>query len=188
MSKKLLVMALVITLAGAGMAYGAWVSTDTFVISFTPTGNRGVVIDTATISAGDLTVGQTWESEAIPTVSTGNVSGIEYTIEASISATDPATLSADTTPESTEICLQGLFNTVKGGTMDADDVVTTAPQQVGNKDNDAGDPGFEGDVEMDDMGLYQTRNLWMKITMPPDTIDYSGQQNISVIVNAQAAD
>ena len=82
MNRKLMVMALVITLAGVGAALAA---SDSFDITFTPTGDRGVIIDTTSVSLGNISPGGSSETGAIPTTSTGTLGGIEYDLSATVS-------------------------------------------------------------------------------------------------------
>src|SRR3989339_1549126 len=71
----LLAVGLLVGLAGGAFAanYG-----DTFQITFTPTGDRGVYIDSSTVPLGDLALGASYVTDAIPTHSTGTVANIEY--------------------------------------------------------------------------------------------------------------
>jgi hypothetical protein len=79
-----------------------------------------------------------------------------------------------------------LFNTTAptggdyaGGTTDL--VITT--------DKDAGDVAgaFEGDEDVDDMGLDVTKNLFVRFELPP-TSNTGGQQTVTVTVTAEITD
>ncbi len=178
MSKKLLLLVLLV-LCGALAAHATQIS-DNFTISCTPSGDRGVIITTTSVNLGNIAAGGEDETMAIPVLTTGTVANIDYTIQ----GTDPGggvTLSTNETPTADEILLYALFNTVQGGTMGSDDVVTTSPQQVG----DGSGVNFEGDVEMDGMGLLVERNLFCKIKLPA-TVNYTAQQTMTVTIAAEA--
>ena len=167
-------------LVASGLVYAA---NDTFAITLSPTGDRGVIIDTVTVGLGDLAPSAVGTTGAIPCVSTGTIANIEYQISASVSGGAALTADANVTPVSTELCLQALFNSTLGA-FGTEDVVTTGTQQVG----DAAPGEFEGaDDNMDAMALNESRNLWCQVTMP-STIDYSGTQTITVTVDAIAGE
>ena len=176
--KKILLGLLTVVIAG-GLVYAA---SDSFQITLTPTGDRGVIIDTVTVSLGNLAPSAVGTTGAIPCVTTGTIANIEYQISASVGGGAALTADGDVTPVSTELCLQSLFNAASPGSFAAKDVVTTVAQQVGDVPQE-----FEGDVEMDAMGLNESRNLWCQVTMP-STIDYSGTQTITVTVDAIAGE
>ncbi len=185
MIKKLMVMALVITLGAGGLALAVQ-TTDSFDITFSLNGDRGVIVDTTTINiAAGLSPSDVWTSEAIPVLSTGSLANIEYTISGGVASGGTAanlTALEDITPDPDEICLQGQFN----GTPSfvATDVITTGAQQVG--DADPGD--FEGsDNNMDDLGLAVERDLHVRITMPA-TVTFVGAQTVTVTLTAEEAD
>ena len=176
--KKILLGLLIVVIAG-GLVYAA---SDSFQITLTPTGDRGVIIDTVTVGLGNLAPSGVGTTGAIPCVTTGTIANIEYQISASVGGGAALTAFEDVTPVSTELCLQALFNAALPGSFAAKDVVTTATQQVGDAAQ-----RYEGDVEMDAMGLNVSRNLWCQVTMP-STIDYSGTQTITVTVDAIAGE
>ena len=165
-------------LVASGLVYAA---NDTFTITLSPTGDRGVIIDTVTVGLGDLAPSAVGTTGAIPCVSTGTIANIEYQISASVSGGAALTADEDVAPVSTELCLQALFNSTLGA-FGTEDVVTTGTQQVGDAAQ-----RYEGDVEMDAMALNESRNLWCQVTMP-STIDYSGTQTITVTVDAIAGE
>ena len=175
---KKLVLVLGMLLIAGGLVYAA---NDTFTITLSPTGDRGVIIDTVTVGLGDLAPSAVGTTGAIPCVSTGTIANIEYQISASVSGGAALTAFEDVAPVSTELCLQALFNSTLGA-FGTEDVVTTGTQQVGDAAQ-----RYEGDVEMDAMALNESRNLWCQVTMP-STIDYSGTQTITVTVDAIAGE
>ena len=176
--KKILLGLLAVVIAG-GLVYAA---NDTFTITLSPTGDRGVLITTTTVGLGGMAPSEVKTTGAIPCTSTGTIANIEYEISAAVTGgTAVLTADADVTPVSTELCLQALFNAAVEA-FAAKDVVTTVAQQVGDVPQE-----FEGDVEMDAMGLLVSRNLWCQVTMP-STIDYSGTQTITVTVDAIAGE
>ena len=176
--KKILLGLLAVVIAG-GLVYAA---NDTFTITLSPTGDRGVIITTTTVGLGNLASFDMGTTGAIPCTSTGTIANIEYQISASVGGGAALTAFEDVTPVSTELCLQALFNAASPGSFAAKDVVTTGAQQVGDAAQ-----RYEGDVEMDAMGLNESRNLWCQVTMP-STIDYSGTQTITVTVDAIAGE
>ncbi|MFH1957065.1 MAG: hypothetical protein ABIJ15_01135 [bacterium] len=176
--------ALLAALSGRALAWGAG-----FTITMTPTGARGVLIDssTAVLSLGDIAMGgSTRTVTAIDVTSTGTIAGIEYDIKASV--TGGAALSTDLTILNTELLLQAKFNSVDpDGTGDdyaATDVVDAVDEGAGSA---GADTSFEGDVDVDNLNLYETRKLWCKITLPPAT-QYSGEQTIAVTITADVTD
>ena len=177
--KKILLGLLTVVIAG-GLVYAA---SDSFTITLTPTGDRGVIIATMTVGLGNMAPSAVSTTGAIPCISTGTLANIEYQISASVGGGAVLTSTTTPAPTSTQIELQALFNAAVG-TFAAKDVVMTVSQQVGD-----GAPGaFEGaDDDMDAMALNAARNLWCKVTMP-STIDYTGTQTITVTVDAIAGE
>ena len=180
--KKVLMLGVVVLVIGmlGGVVYAVDTG-DSFTITLTPTGDRGVIIDTTTVAFGSMSPGASDTTDAIPVVSTGTIGNIEYKIKGSVAGGAALTADGDNSPVSTELCLQAQFNATSP-TFGTDDVVTTADQQVGDASAE-----FEGDEDMDNMGLDATRHLWCKVSLP-STIDYTGEQTITVTVTAEAAD
>ncbi len=171
---------LVGVLSSALFAWG-----DGFTLTITPTGDRGVVIDSSTVnlSLGDIGVGTSTRTvSAISVISTGTVANIEYNIKGDVTGADPANLSTDLTPTISELLLQVQFNSTDpgdGGYV-LDDVVDDTAQSAGD-----GAPGFfEGDEDVDGLDLYQTRNLWCRIELPAQ-VNYSDVQSIAVTITAE---
>ena len=176
-----LTVALVVGIASAAFAanYG-----DTFQITFTPTGDRGVYIDSDTVPLGDLALGAGYDTNAIPTHSTGTVANIEYSISAteSGSATN-LTANGTATPTADEIQVQAVFD-ADGGTFGwaANDNVDGTVRPV-----DDGVNFVTGDVSMEDLGLNQLRKLYCRVTLP-SVVNYSGVQTITVTLTARQGD
>jgi hypothetical protein len=164
---------------------------DGFSIILTPAGDRGVKIDTDTINIGDLSAGTTYVHQyCIPVTSTGTISGIEYTIQAATS-TPASTLSNDgIADQNDEIVLQVLFNSQLPSTSaweqygPTTNLVTFSPKPVG--DTTTPNTNFEGDEDMDDLGLNVERHLWFRIKTPPAWTSGT-QQTITVTITAEPA-
>ena len=107
---------------GMVLRSGAWAfnPSDTFTITLTPAGDRGVIITTTTIALGSLTVGTTQYTggeEGVVVTSTGSIAPIEYSMQAAISggwslSTDGNADAAD------ELAVHALFNAAAGAIGD----------------------------------------------------------------------
>lgn len=175
MIKKMLLMALVIMLFGVGLSHAD--NPDCFTITIAPTGWRGVIIDTAAVNLdlGDIAVGTSTGTVAVPCITTGTIANIEYEIKASVSG--GANLNTDGNILSSELGVTAEFAAGDPGLGSITDVVTDGFQHVN-------DTKFTSGGYMDSMGLGDTKNLWCKITLPI-VISYSGPQNITVTLTAQ---
>jgi hypothetical protein len=182
----ILIMLLVISGTSYAVNWG-----DSFSITVSPAGDRGVIIDTTTINIGDLLPGTTYvHPYSIPVISTGTITDIEYTIKADTS-TPTSTLSLDGQADTeNEIVLQVLFNTVQpsaaaweqyGATTN---LVTFTPKQVG--DTTIANQNFEGDEDMDNLGLNVVRHLWFRLKSPP-VWTTGTQQTITITITAEPA-
>jgi len=187
-------------LSGLGLAIGlglmlggrAWAfnPSDQFLITLTPAGDRGVIITTETIALGSLTVGTTQYTggeEGVVVTSTGTIAPLEYTLQAGLSG--GWSLSSDGYADADdELAMHALFNAAAPALSDFEDagitqnLVTTSAAQVGDV---AGK--YEGDQDLDDLGLNADRNLWMQLKLPEYT-STGAQQTITVTVTAEAAD
>lgn len=165
---------------------------DSFDIILTPSGDRGVMIDAESINIGDLQAGTTYvHSSSILVTSTGTIAGIEYTIRATTS-TPASTLSYDgIADQNDEIVLQVLFNSTapndsaweeNGPTAN---LVTFSAKAVG--DTTTPNTNFEGNEDMDNLGLNEGRHLWFRIKTPPAWTTGT-QQTITLIITAEPAD
>ncbi len=179
MFKKMLLMALVITLMGTGLVL-AWENSDTFTITFTPLGDRGVIIGTEAVTFTNLVPGTSTTTLAIPTESTGTIGNIEYTIAGAMTS-GVAVLSDDLALTEGEVLLQALFtNNAIGGESWALKDVVEAVKDVGDATG-----ACEGtDDLMDDMTLNTKVNLYCKLTLPA-SVSYTGAQEITVTVTAE---
>ncbi len=185
--RLLLAVGLLVGLAGAAMA---GIPSDTFQITFTPTGSRGVIIssDSAPIALGSLALGTTTQTAAIPVISTGTIGITSYQMSGVItSGGTPATFTARTStqPATTEVCVQGQFCTaapaVWGG---SNNNITTSAVNVGSATKGYYvDPSLT--TTMDDMALNVSNNLWVRLMLPA-TASYSALQTITVTITAQA--
>ncbi|MFH1957067.1 MAG: hypothetical protein ABIJ15_01145 [bacterium] len=173
--------ALIAALSGRAFAWE-----DGFTITLTPTGERGVLIDTSSVilSLGDIGMGgSTRTVEAINVTSSGTIANIEYNIKGSV--TGGAALSTNVTPDNTELLLQVQFNSADPGDVgyNAADVVDAAAASAGD-----GSPGaFEGDEDVDALNLGVTSHLWCRLELPL-AAQYSGEQTIAVTITAEAGE
>jgi len=186
--KKFLVFGFgfVLLAALSGNVFADW--GDGFTITMTPTGDRGVLIDSSSVvlSLGDVGMGgSTRTLSAINVTSSGTIGNIEYNIKANVTGADPATLSTNDTPDNTELLLQVQFNNADPGDggYNAADVVDAVAESAGD-----GDPGnFEGNEDVDAMDLGVTSHLWCRLELPT-AANYSGEQTISVTITAEAGE
>ena len=193
MMKKICLILVAMFFVCGGVFAADW--GDSFQITLTPSGDRGVIIDTSTIAMGDLTPGATtvWPN-SVPVTSTGSISGIEYTIQGAIAG--GASLSADGQADTAdEIALYVLFQDTQPASTGWEAVntttnlVTTAAKQVG--DTSASWTNFEGlntapGTDMDSLGLNVKRDLRFRVKSPPSWT--SGTvQTITVTITAEAA-
>jgi hypothetical protein len=184
MKKLALVLALILGLTGVVMAdFG-----DSFTITCTPTGERGVIIATTTVDFTNISVGASKTTDAIPVLSTGTVANIEYTLSASISG--GANLATTVTPAATEILAEAHFSTTTAtfsGT--GKDILTTSARDAGAIGADSANDYYvnAGEGYIDNMPLLALKNLWCRVTLP-STVSYSGLQTITVTVTAEIAD
>ena len=190
MKKLLTAVCLVVGLTGIVFAT---IPSDSFQITFTPIGARGVIIssDTAPVALGNLAPGSSTVTGAIPTMSTGTIANIEYTITGAIGGGAALTAhnSGNTSPANSEVMVQAIFNTNSTITWDTwkDNVDTTA-RDVGNVTQDG---SFIGDYasgnQMDSMALLASRNLFCKLVIP-GSVSYTGVQTVTVTLTARQGD
>src|SRR3989338_1116257 len=174
------------------MAWGrAWAfnPSDTFTITLTPVGDRGVIITTTTIALGTLSVGTTQYTggaQGVVVTSTGSIAPLEYTMQASIAG--GWSLSTDGYPDTDdELAVQALFNSSAPGLADFEGsgipvtkhLLTTSAGQVG----DAAQK-YEGNQELDSLALNISRNLWMQLKLPMVTA-IETLQTVTVTVTAE---
>ncbi|MFA5859415.1 MAG: hypothetical protein WC955_10160 [Elusimicrobiota bacterium] len=161
---------------------------DSFTVTLTPTGDRGVIIDTTTVAMGDLVLGTTNSTTSpIPVISTGTLAPIEYTMNGSIAG--GWALSADGSASAqNELAVFALFNAAAPATGDfasstSRNLLVTSAQQVAD-----GAPGkYEGDEDLDSMSLNALRHLWLKLITPP-TASIIATQTVTITITAEAAD
>ena len=185
--KLLLAVGFIVGLAGAAMA---GMPSDSFQITFTPTGSRGVIIssDSAAIALGSLALGTTTTTSAIPVISTGTIGITSYQISGVITSGGTAatfTARTSTQPVTSEVCVQGQFcNTLPAPWGGSNNNITTSAVNVGSSTKGYYvDPSLT--TSMDDMGLNAYNSLWVRLMLPP-TASYSAQQTITITITAQA--
>ena len=166
-------------------------SSDSLTITVTPAGERGVIIDTTSINLGALALGTTHYTggaEGVVVVTTGSIAPIEYTIEGDIFG--GWFLSADGHADTQdEVAVHALFNSTQPTINDFEGpgnpvgkhLLTTATGSVGDA---AGK--YEGNQELDNMGLNVSRNLWFQLKLPP-TSTTTAEQIIVMTITAEAA-
>ena len=168
-----------------GMVYG-W--SDSLTLTCTPTGNRGVIMDSTTISFGTLDVNVTTMSiSGVTVTSTGTLGNMEYTIAGTNAGTWQLETDGTVTPSGqNKVVLQALFQTTNAQPADAtfgtDDTIDTNAQQVG----DGASINFEGTGDMDTMALLTTRYLFFRFQTPPTT-SVDTLQTFTVTVAAEVA-
>lgn len=187
MKRRHIVGALAGMLLAAGLTGVGWadIPSDSFTLTVTPAGDRGVIINTTTFDFGSVVLGQSTTTAAIPVTSTGSVGNIEYTVAGSNSAN--WTLSTDGTADAqNELEVRALFNSGVPGAFGAGTthLVTTSAKDAGNL---GGDADFEGNVDVDNMALLTTRDLYVRFVLPP-TSTSSNQQSVTITVTAEAGE
>ncbi len=195
MKKMMLVLGLVFGLGLlAAIPAQAEIPSDSFTITISPVGDRGVIISTTDIAVS-LTLGATQYTngaEGVVVTSTGSIGPVEYTLQAAIAGA--WTLSTDGYADATdELALHAIFRAppYQGTQVIADFeegnilknlVVDTGAQQVGD-----GPGKYENAQDMDDLGLDVNRNLWFQLKAPPDS-STSANQTVTVTVTAEVND
>jgi len=187
MTKVMTALGLVLCLGLLTAVSGRAAVSDGLTITLTPTGERGVIIDTDTIAMSGLLLGTTNYTggvSGVVVIATGTIAPIEYTIQGSLAG--GWSLSTDGYADAqNELAVHALFNATAPGRAafegaDISKNLLGAAAQVGDL---AGK--YAGDQVMDDMPLNASRNLWFQLKMPP-TSSLLGEQTISVVVTAEA--
>jgi len=178
--KLLLAVVMFVALVGylAGPASAVFVSTETFNITFTPTGDRGVMIATTTVALGNILPGSVNTfADAIPVTTTGTIASIEFNIRGAISGGAALTANGTATPAATEVQVQAKFKATGATFAAADNVdITDRGVEMGNFVDD--------NSYCHDLGLNVPTNLWMRLTLPA-TVTYSGVQTVTVYVTGR---
>ena len=172
------------------MAWGrAWAfnPSDTFTITLTPVGDRGVIITTTTIAMGSLSLGSTNFTggvQGVVVTSTGSIAPLEYTMEASLAG--GWSLSTDGYADTVdELAVHALFNSAAAVLADFEstsvtkNLLTTSAGQVGDV---AGK--YEGNQDLDSLQLNVSRNLWMQLKLPPTSTSET-EKTVTVTVTAE---
>ena len=186
---KKVLLAAVVLMASLGIGFAADTS-DSFNIVVGISGDRGVIISTTSVAMGSLTLGTTTQwNYCVPVLSTGSLVGIEYTMQGANAAT--WTLSSDGHADAqNEMALHALFNTTKPSLANFDSastarhLITTGSKAIGNGGADT-NLYFEGDEDMDNMGLNIVRHLWLQVKTPP-TSSVTANQTFTVTISAEA--
>ncbi len=176
--KKLIGLGLGLLLVGSlsGVVFAAG---DSFTITCTPTGARGVIITTTTVAFGDMAPGAENTTDAIPTQSTGTVANIGYRLSASVASGGiGANLAAADPPSADELLLQANFNSTLPSFV-AGDILEAGPSNV----VDSG--AYGGDYDMANMDLNDMRNLWCKVKFPTPIVTFTQEQTITITVTAE---
>lgn len=162
---------LVLAAALAGVAR-AGVPSESFVLTITPTGDRGVNIGSTTVGVGLTGVlGSTRTSAAIPVESTGTLGSIEYTMAASaFTGGSPSwTFSTDGSNDGLNECIVRALFKARGAAAPLDSEYTAFPSLLSTSSQDVGDTSgnFEGSGKnMDDMGLNNLADLYIRAVLP----------------------
>ncbi len=162
---------------------------DQFTITLTPSGDRGVIIDTTAIAMSSLGLGTTnftAGAQGVVVTSTGSIGPLEYTIQGGISG--GWSLSTDGLADAPdELAVHALFNaTVPNiAAFEGADILKHLLGSVADVGDGAGK--YEGGQEMDSLALNQNRNLWFMLKLPT-TSTTPDQQTVTVTVTAEAVD
>ena len=187
--KAMMGLAAALGVMASGRAW-AFNPSDTFTITLTPVGDRGVIITTTTIAMGSLSVGTTQYTggaQGVVVTSTGSIAPLEYTMQASLLG--GWSLSTDGYPDADdELAVQALFNASAPALADFEGsgipvtkhLLTTSAGQVGDA---AGK--YEGNQDLDSLALNISRNLWMQLKLPP-TSTTDTEQTVTVTVTAES--
>lgn len=160
---------------------------DGLTITLTPTGERGVIIDTNTIAMSGLLLGSTNYTggvSGVVVIATGTIAPIEYTIQGSLAG--GWSLSGDGYADAqNELAVHALFNATAPdrAAFEGADITKNLLGAVAQVGDLAGK--FKGDQDMDEMPLNASRNLWFQLKLPP-TSSLLGDQTITVVVTAEA--
>ena len=166
-------------------------SGDGFTITLTPTGERGVIIDTTTIAMTGLALGTTnytAGAQGVVVIATGTIAPIYYTIQGALAG--GWTLSTDGYAETQNIlAVHALFKATAptpedfAGTDIVKNLLTTDVNHIGSVGS-VGKYEVADGQEMTELALNDSRNLWFQIKTPP-TSSTLGTQTITVTVTAE---
>ena len=143
-------------------------SGDGFTITLTPTGERGVIIDTTTIAMTGLALGTTQYTtgaQGVVVIATGTIAPIDYTIQGALAG--GWSLSTDGKADAqNELAVHALFKATAPAMADFEgaditkNLLATAATHVGS---DSGVGKYEvGGLEMTGLALNDSRNLWLR--------------------------
>lgn len=183
----------------SGVAYAANLS-DSLTITITPDGDRGIMIDSATLS-GNLTYNTTYYLS--PTggfsttalgyqrvIATGTIGGIEGDLSGSVTGWTLGTMAAAET-----IAVNVVFAGIGTSVTDSDfasgvgkNYVTTASKAIGVSGG-SGDGNFEitgAANDMDNLALDTVRAMYIKIMMPTSS-SLTASQTLTLTITGRAA-
>ena len=169
-------------------AVGAWAANwgDSFSITFTPAGDRGVIITSDTVALSNLNLNSTTYIDNLLVTSTGSIEAIEYTLAGGIAG--GWNLSEDGQANGdNEAVLYGLFSSTKPALVDFESAGTGTDHLIHTGSaHQVGDVAglYEGNEQMDDLGLNAARHLWMELKTPP-TASIDEAQTITVTITAE---
>lgn len=175
---------LALTAALAGVVR-AEVPSDNFVLTITPSGDRGVNIGSGTVALGGV-LGSTQTSSAIPVDSTGTVGSIEYTIQATaLTGGSGWSFSSDGTNDGLNECIVRALFTNRGDPAPADSEYTAVTSLLSTSVQNVGDTtNFEGTVpvaDMDNMALDRQADLYIRAVLPVTSSDETAKQTTITI-------
>ena len=184
-------LALAIGLASVARAD---VPSDSFVLTVTPTGDRGVIIGSATVAMNGAGVvfGSTQTSNAIPVTSTGSLVA-DYEIGASAFTGGVVwTFSTDGTNDQLNECIVRALFKERGAAAPADGeyvAVTSLLSSVAAVEvGDAAPGAYEGAAcDVDDMTPEDYSDLYIRVVLPENGSDLIAK-NTTITVTAVAQD
>jgi hypothetical protein len=185
MKKRLLLMVgLLVGLAGAAFAE---IPSDSFTITFTPSGDRGVIISTTVVALGGIVPGTPQYSLAIPVVSTGSIGNIEYSISGAVTVGTALLTAHDAAVAVGDVRVRALFDDSGAGVTWGDDDNVDGVDAT----DDVNDGGryVQGDTteSMEGLGLNVERKLFCEVLVPLGAT-YAGAQEVTITVTARQGD
>lgn len=174
---------------------------DFIKVRITPAADLGVEIDTTTVTLDfSMSMGATdYIIQPATLTIVGNITPQELDIQgANISADPKWSLDDDEVAAIDELQLYGLFSTgrdthpTEAEFAGVKNLITTTVKRAGKTAGAAADQNFEnnsmtGGVDMDNIPLGGTRQLWLRLDAPPTTSTTS-EQSFSITVTATRSD
>ncbi len=188
MMRVMTVLGLVLSLGLVAAIPGQAAVSAGFTITLTPTGERGVIIDTQTIAMSGLLLGSTDYTggvSGVVVITTGTIAPTEYTIQGAL--TSGWTLSTSGYADAQDkLAVHALFNSTAPNiaAFEGTDIMRNllgATAHVGGSSATK----YVGDQSMTSMALNTIRNLWFQLKLP-STSSMLNAQTITVTVTAEA--